>query len=52
MKHSELTPSERGEILWLSKSGYTPDAIARKTFIPLNVVLIILSSKIWRARHE
>ena len=39
MKHSELTPFERGEIKWLSKSGYTPEAIARKTRLPLNVVL-------------
>lgn len=34
----ELTPSERGNIIWLSKNGYTPEAIARETGLPLPIV--------------
>lgn len=34
----ELTPSEKGNIIWLSKSGYTPEAIARETGFSLKII--------------
>jgi hypothetical protein len=36
----ELKPSERGEIIWLSKSGYTPEAIARELHLPLPLPVV------------
>lgn len=34
----ELTPRERGNIVWLSKSGYTPEAISRETGFSLKII--------------
>ena len=42
----ELKPSERGEIIWLSKSRYTPEAIARELHLSLPVV------KAWLRERE
>lgn len=43
----ELTPSERGNIVWLSKSGYTTEAIARETGLPLAIVEARLREDDW-----
>lgn len=45
MNVKELKPSERGEIVWLSKSGYTPEAIARELRLPLNVIQAFMGEK-------
>ena len=35
----QLTPAMRGEIIWLLKSGFTPEAIiVQKAWLPLFVV--------------
>ena len=34
----ELTPAERGNIVWLTESGYTPEAIVRETGLPLAII--------------
>ena len=45
MNAKELKPSERGEIIWLSKSGYTPEAIARELHLPLSVIQAFMGEK-------
>jgi len=37
-----LTPSECGEIIWLTNSGWTPEAISKKTKIPTHTVSQIM----------